>query len=181
MEEKVKQVDDTGETADEIFYEAKPYAKALNVDDKDPETKEELYNSHDQKTMNAEPQTPKWREKIAQNAETQTEFEYLFQKAFLQPFTEEYFANHDDGVRFYTGLPGFDVLKATFSLTSLFIARRSKSLSLFQEFIMVLMKLRLNVPLQDLAYRFVVSPSTVSRTFSTWLTVMDIRLSAIIR
>ena len=54
-------------------------------------------------------------------------------------------------------------------------------MSLFQEFIMVLMKLRLNVPLQDLAYRFVVSPSTVSRTFSTWLTVMDIRLSAIIR
>ena len=59
MEGKVNRVDDTGETADEIFYEAKHYAKALNVDDKDPETKEELYNSHDQKTMNAETQTPK--------------------------------------------------------------------------------------------------------------------------
>ena len=59
MEEKVKRVDDTGETADEIFYEAKHYTKALNVDDKDPETKEELYDSHDQKTMNAETQTPK--------------------------------------------------------------------------------------------------------------------------
>ena len=44
----MKRVDDTGETADEIFYEAKHYTKALNVDDKDPETKEELYDSHDQ-------------------------------------------------------------------------------------------------------------------------------------
>lgn len=46
---------------------------------------------------------------------------------------------------------------------------------------MVLMTIRLNVPLQDFAYRFGISLSTVSRTFSTWLTVMDIRLSPIIR
>ena len=175
-------VDDTGEAADEIFYEAEPEAEALSVDDKDPETKEELYGRHDQKTMNAETQTPELRVKITQNAETQTtEFEYLFKQAVLQPFTEEYFADHDDRVRFYTGLPGFDVLKATFSFTSPFFTRRSKSLSLFQEFIMVIRKLRLNVPLQDLAYRFGVSLSTVSRAFSTWLTVMDIRLSPIIR
>ena len=154
-------VDDTGETADEIFYETEPEAEALSVDDKDPETKEELYGSHDQKTMNAETQTPDSGVKITQNAETQTtEFEYLFKQAVLQPFTEEYFADHDDRVRFYTGLPGFDVLKATFSFISPFVTRRSKSLSLFQEFIMVVMKLRLNVPLQDLAYRFGVSLSS---------------------
>ena len=177
-EAEAMNVDDTGETADEIFYEA----EALSVDDKEQETKEELYASHDQKTMNAGTQTPESGGKITQNAETQTtEFEYLFKRVVLQPFTEEYFADHDDRVRFYTGLPGFDVLKATFSFISPFVTRRSKSLSLFQEFIMVLMKLRLNVPLQDLAYRFGVSLSTVSRTFSTWLTVMDIRLSPIIR
>ena len=33
VEEKGKRVYDTGETADEIFYEAKPEAEALNVDD----------------------------------------------------------------------------------------------------------------------------------------------------
>ena len=33
VEEKGKRVDTTGETADEIFYEAKPEAEALNVDD----------------------------------------------------------------------------------------------------------------------------------------------------
>ena len=161
VEEKGKRVDATGETADEIFYEAEPKAEALSVDDKDPETKEELYGRHDQKTMNAETQTPESGVKITQNAETQTtEFEYIFKQAVLQPFTEEYFADHDDRVRFYTGLPGFDVLKATFSFISPFVTGRSKSLSLFQEFIMVVMKLRLNVPLQDLAYRFGVSLSS---------------------
>ena len=62
---------------------------------------------------------------------------------------EEYFATHDDRVRFYSGLAGCDVLKATFSFISPFVTRRTKSLSLFQELMMVLMNLRLNVPLQD--------------------------------
>ena len=119
--------------------------------------------------MNAETQTPESGVKITQNAETQTtEFEYIFKQAVLQPFTEEYFADHDDRVRFYTGLPGFDVLKATFSFISPFVTGRSKSLSLFQEFIKTLSI--------GLAFLLV-----VSRTFSTWLTVMDIRLSPIIR
>ena len=170
LEANALNVDNTGETAREIFYKAEPKTKALNVDDKDPETREELTNSHDQNTMNAETQTTALRVKIAQNAETQTQFEYLFKQAVLQPFTEEYFVNHDDIVRFYIGFPGFDVLKATFPFISPFVTQRSKSLSLFQEFIMVVL-------LQDLAYRFGISLTTVSRNFSTQLTVMDIRLS----
>ena len=39
------------------------------------------------------------------------------------------------------------------------------------------MKLRLNVPFQDLAYRFDTFILTVSRIFQAWMTVMDIRLS----
>ena len=170
LEANALNVDNTGETAREIFYKAEPKTKALNVDDKDPETREELTNGHDQNTMNAETQTTALRVKIAQNAETQTQFEYLFKQAVLQPFTEEYFVNHDDRVRFYIGFPGFDVLKATFPFISPFVTQRSKSLSLFQEFIMVVL-------LQDLAYRFGISLTTVSRDFSTQLTVMDIRLS----
>ena len=41
---------------------------------------------------------------------------------------------------------------------------------------MVLRKLRLNVPFQDLAYRFMVSVPTVSRISSSWMVVMDTRL-----
>jgi len=40
------------------------------------------------------------------------------------------------------------------------VSRRSLNLDSFQEFVMVLMKLRLNVPFQDLAYRFMISLST---------------------
>ena len=36
------------------------------------------------------------------------------------------------------------------------------------------------MPLQDLAYRFKVSHSTVSRIFSSWLVVIDIRLFPLI-
>ena len=139
----------------------------MNVDDKDPETREKLCSSHDQKTVYAETQT--------------TKFEYLSEEAVLQPFTKEYLANRDDRVRFYTDLLDFDVLKATIFFISLFITQRSKSLFLFREFNMVLMTIRLNVPLQDFACRFGISLSTVSRTFSTWLTAMDIRLSPIIK
>ena len=100
----------------------------------------------------------------SQGSATQTEeFDYPFKETVTQPFTESYFVNNEDRVRFYTG---FDVLKVAFGFVIPFITRRSKTLTLFQEFIMVLMKLRLNVPLQNLAFRFGVSLSTVSRTFS---------------
>lgn len=44
----------------------------------------------------------------------------------------------------------------------------------FQEFILTLIKLRLDSP--DLAYRFSLSVITVSCIFSKWLTIMDIKL-----
>ena len=51
---------------------------------------------------------------------------------------------------------------------------------MFQEFILVLMKLRLDVPFQDLPYRFDIFLSTVSRICLAWMIVMDIRLSPLI-
>ena len=41
---------------------------------------------------------------------------------------------------------------------------------------MTLMKLRLNMPLEDLAYRLIVSVCTVLRTFDAWIVMMDVRL-----
>ena len=55
--------------------------------------------------------------------------------------------------------------------------QRSLLLGAFQEFVLVLIKLRLVVPHQDLAYRFNVSRTAVSEIILTWLTVMDVRLS----
>ena len=60
------------------------------------------------------------------------------------------------------------------------VTRRSTTLDKFQEFILVLMKLRLNMPFEDLAYHFQVSVPTISRTFALWMAVMDVRLSPLI-
>ena len=110
------------------------------------------------------------------------EFDYLFNDTRLsqKPFTEDYFAGDDEKVKFYTGLPSFDILKTTFEFIKPFVTRRCLTLTLFQEFILVLMKLRLDVPFQDLAYRFDISLSTVSRIFLAWMIVMDMRLSPLI-
>ncbi|PFX27942.1 hypothetical protein AWC38_SpisGene7348 [Stylophora pistillata] len=113
------------------------------------------------------------------DTETQTEeFDYLLnarQSGNKAPDRE--FFNTDEKVRFYTGLPSWEILEVVFEHVAKYITRRTQSLNRFQEFIMVLIKLRLNVPSQDLAYRFVVSISTVSRIFSSWMMVMDTRLS----
>ena len=110
------------------------------------------------------------------------EFDYLFAESVTsKPFDKNYFKEDNGKVSFYTGLPTYEVLEATFNHVAPHVKRRTQSLSLFQEMVMVLMKLRLNVPHQDLAYRFGVSMSTVSRTFAHWLVIMDVRLSPLIR
>ena len=84
-------------------------------------------------------------------------------------FDQNYFKDDNTKVSFYTGLPTYEVLEATFIHVSPFVKCRTQCLTLFQEMVMVLMKLRLNVPHQDLAKRFGVSQATVSRTFAHWL------------
>ena len=114
---------------------------------------------------------------------TQTEeFEYLFRtSASRPPFDETYFANDDEKVRFYTRLPAYDVLKTVYQNVSPFVIRKSPTLSKFQECVLTLMKLKLNMPMQDLAYRFGISLPTVSRIFLAWMVVLDVRLAPLIK
>eukprot|EP00112_Aurelia_sp_Birch-Aquarium-sp1_P005651 Seg1643.5 transcript_id=Seg1643.5/GoldUCD/mRNA.D3Y31 product="hypothetical protein" protein_id=Seg1643.5/GoldUCD/D3Y31 len=95
-------------------------------------------------------------------------------------FDESYFMNDDAKVRFYTGLPTYDVLLTVFDFIKHYDSRKSSALSSFQEFILTLMKLRLNVPFQDLSYRFEISVATMSRIFQSWICLMDSRLSSLI-
>lgn len=112
-------------------------------------------------------------------AMTQTEeFEYLFKESY-KPIDRDFFYS-DEKVRFYSGLPSMDILMTVLDFVSPHIKRRTQKLSLFQEMIIVLMKLRLNMPYQDLAYRFQVSVTTISRIFASWLPVMDQHLSPLI-
>jgi len=121
-------------------------------------------------------------EKNFQHSETQTEafeIEYMFSTSNAPPFDREDMKD-DDKVRFYTGLVSFQVLLCLYEHVIPYVSRKSKTLSYFQILVMILMKLRINVPFQDLAYRFSISKSTVSRLFSSWIPIMAIRLRPLI-
>ena len=95
--------------------------------------------------------------------------------------TEASFQNNDAKVKFYTGLPSFATLISVFTFVSAHVITAPQaSLTMFQQFVMVLMKLRLNLANQDLAYRFGVHQASVSRNFRKWIDVMYRRLRPLI-
>ena len=76
------------------------------------------------------------------------------------------YQDDDHKVKFYTGLPTFVSLMAVFHYASAHVtpSKNPLPLPLFQQFLLVLMKLRTRLSIfdEDLAYRFGVSQSTVS-------------------
>ena len=77
----------------------------------------------------------------------------------LPPFCEESLKD-DSTVNFYTGLPNLFILKSIFNHVcgTLLTEGTSKcKLTNFQEFMLVMLKLRLNSPVLDLAHRFGIS------------------------
>ena len=81
--------------------------------------------------------------------------------------SEESLRDNDVKVKYYTGLPNFAIL---FNFLAPCVENGNRSvLSRFQQMMVVLMKLRLNLGDQDIAFRFVVNQSTVSRCFSKWM------------
>lgn len=94
--------------------------------------------------------------------------------------SESWFQADDDRVRFYTGLLALTVLMAVFKLICPGLPERN-SLRKFQQLIITLMKLKLNLPVQDIAYRFGVHASTVSRVFHTCVHTMFTGMSFLVQ
>jgi hypothetical protein len=95
---------------------------------------------------------------------------------------EESLQNDNAKVKYYTGLPNFEALMALFSYVNSSIQSNSRhALTCFQQFILVLVKLKLNPGDQDLAFRFGVNQSTVSRYFKKWIDVIYIRLCPLVK
>ena len=88
--------------------------------------------------------------------------------------------NDNDKVRFYTELHSFQVLMKIFHFIEPHVRRRFVHLNKSQEFSIVLMKLKLNVPHLDMAYWFDVSRPAVTRVISTWFVITDVHLSLLI-
>ena len=94
-------------------------------------------------------------------------------------FSVKVVEGNDHLTRFYTGLPAWVIFLHLFNFLSPFLPR-SRALSLMDEFFLTLMRLRLNLMLQDLACRFRISSSTASRIFLKWLDVMYVRLKFLV-
>ncbi|XP_063049447.1 uncharacterized protein LOC134443784 [Engraulis encrasicolus] len=88
----------------------------------------------------------------------------------------------DDDVRvkYYTGLADAEVFMALLATLLPFITRSSRVLSPFQMLMLTLMRLRLNLPLQHLAYIFSVDRTTISRIFNHMIGVMDSTITKLI-
>ena len=91
-------------------------------------------------------------------------------------FDVSHFRNDDNRVKYYTGLHTFSLLMVVFNFVQGHVIP-GKSLTKFQEFMIVMVKLRLNTGLQDLAYRAHISVATVSRIMRKWLPALDVRLT----
>ena len=90
--------------------------------------------------------------------------------------------SHNDGlIRFYTGFSSFEILQAFFEFLGPGVSnltywgmdartkKRRMKLDPFNQLFMTLMKLRLNLREQDLAYKFGISVGSVSKYFITWV------------
>ena len=110
-----------------------------------------------------------------------TELNQLKMELLNVQISEQAFRENDDKTKFYTGIANFVLLTHVFNLVATHIKHTSTNvLPPFLEFIITLMKLKLNCPFQDLAYRFGISISTVSRIFDEWIDIMGTRLQFLI-
>ena len=88
-----------------------------------------------------------------------------------ETFSVQIIESNDYLTNFYTGLPAWVIFLHLFMFLSPCLPQ-PRALSLMDEFLLTLMRLRLNLMLEDLAYRFRVSSSTASRIFLKWLDLM---------
>ena len=82
-------------------------------------------------------------------------------------------------VAYYTGLSNFATLKHVTQFVTSEEADNKSQLGVF-EHLLVLMRLRLNLQQEDLAYRFGISQSMVSKLFNKWIVIIAQRLQPLI-
>ena len=90
----------------------------------------------------------------------------------------------DEQTRFYTGLPSFAVFQTLLHLISPVVSATASSigssLSLGDQLLFVLMKFRLVIPNQDLAYQFGIHFTKVSKILHLWIETLSVELKRLI-
>jgi len=125
----------------------------------------------------------KAQEELAEVKKENTRLQSENSRLCKRVVSEQVLRKDEKMVKYYTGLPSYDLLKAICELVTTDVPTDIFSgcaCSPFQQFLIVLMKLRLNLGDQDLAYRFGIHQSTVSRYFNKWLDILYHKLSVFV-
>ena len=156
----------------ENFEELK--AQLHSVKDQLELTQEELRIAHEKlKLANEEIKNMKNKLSAAKSESEKLKKEFLM--------TEESFKGNDGKVCFFTGLPSWDILQKLFKYVLPCLSSTSRSLlSPFQQLLLTLMRLRLNLSGADLGFRFNIHMSTVSRIFTQVIEILYYRLRPLI-
>lgn len=104
-----------------------------------------------------------------------TENILLKEKLASVRFDEISFSGDDDKVKLFTGLPTFSKLMTIFNIIMPYLMPNA-SLPLFQQYVLALMRMRLDLSNVFLGHLFCTSPSSVSRIFNHTINVMFVRL-----
>ena len=90
--------------------------------------------------------------------------------------------NDDEATKFYTVLPSWASFMFLIELTSTnrFLSRQPK-VSPADGLLLTLMRVRLNLTMAGLAYRFHIGTSTASTVFSNWIDLLFINLKCLIK
>ena len=96
-------------------------------------------------------------------------------------FDEINFLSDDAKVHYYTGFANCDLLRSIFEFVMKKFANGEKRSYYWSSFIIVLLKLRLNLGLRDIAFWLNVSLATVSHLFHETLDIMLTRLEWLIK
>ena len=98
---------------------------------------------------------------------------------------KEQLQENEDMVTYYTGLPNFETLTLVFDLAQKVMPNSkehgNRKLTNFDEFLLVMIKLRLNLQNKDLGYRFKISKSSVTQISHKWLNILYYALKFLIR
>nr|XP_055061449.1 uncharacterized protein LOC129444673 isoform X2 [Misgurnus anguillicaudatus] len=97
-----------------------------------------------------------------------------------QKMDEDFFKADDKKVEYYTGLPSFPVLMGVLAHLDPYLPQASQNLSPFQTLVSTLMQLKLNLPVQHIAFLFSVDRKTMTTTFRDTIDVMFIRLKPLV-
>ena len=82
---------------------------------------------------------------------------------------------------FIFGFPNINVLQTVFDFLYTVVGENNRPvLSRFQKMVLTLMRLRLNLAINDLSYRFNISRSTTSSVELKWINIMFVRLRPLI-